>query len=71
MKHALQLFIQPLRCLLTHIQHVSQAQIIANQKLGNAKVGYRYLNEFQLYRTVLLLLQRKNLNLALFLNQKS
>ena len=57
--------------LLTHIQHVSQAQIIANQKLGYAKVGSRYLSEFQLYRIVLLLIQRKNLNLALFLNQKS
>ena len=38
--------------------------------LGYVKVGSGYLYEVQLYRTILLLIQRKNLNLALFLNQK-
>ena len=42
----------------------------ANQKLGYAKVGSGYLYEVQLYETILLLMQRKNLNLALCLNQK-
>ena len=34
---------QPLRCLPTHIQHVSQAQIIVNQKLGYRKLVSGYL----------------------------
>ena len=39
-------------------------------KLGYAKVGFRYQDKVQLYITILLLIHRKNLNLALFLNQK-
>ena len=70
LEQALQLFIQTLRYLIIDIQHVSQAQIIANQNLGYVKVGSGYLFEFHLYRTILLLIQRKNLFLALFLNQK-
>ena len=61
---------QPLRCLPTHIQHVSQAQIIVNQKLGYRKLVSGYLEKVELYGKILLLTQTNNLNLALFLNQK-
>ena len=66
----MQVFIQLLRCLRTNIQHVFQAYITANQKLSYPKLVAGYLYEVQLYGTTLLLIQRKNLNLALFLNQK-
>ena len=40
-------------------------------KLDYAKVGSGYFYEVQLHGTILLLIQRKNFNIALFLNQKS
>ena len=48
-----QLLIQHLRNL-THIQYISQAQIIANQKLNSAQIGSKYLYKFSIYGTILL-----------------
>ena len=59
----LHLSIQPLRCLITNIQHIPQAFLTANQKLGYTKLGSGYLYEVQLYGTILL---KIHLNLALF-----
>ena len=42
----------------------------SKQKPGYAKVGSRYLCKVQLYGTILSLILRKNLDLALFLNEK-
>ena len=42
----------------------------SNPKLDYPKVGSGYLYEVQLYGKILLLIQRKNFNVELFLNQK-
>ena len=42
----------------------------SKQKPSYAKVGSRYLCKVQLYGTILSLILRKNLDLALFLNEK-
>ena len=45
--------LQVLRYLLTHIQHVSQVQIIENQKLGYAKIISVYQYQVHPYGTIL------------------
>ena len=60
-------FKMPSHSYLTRLLSVN----CSKPKLGYAKAGFRYLYEVQLYTTILSLIQRNNLNLAPFLNQKS
>ena len=53
------------------IKLISEHAITNGIFFGYAKVGFGHLYEFELYGTILSLIQRKNLNLALFLKQKS